>query len=139
VSDYEIFRFSGSLYVLNDDYKEALNAKNKEIAGWQKVTGEMESEINELSAGEDWFKNKVEELEKELQKYKDVVEAARELFAYEYSYNDFNHAYCDVLRSTLEELEGEGECSHAWINADNEHVKGCEICTKCKTIRATPE
>jgi hypothetical protein len=26
-------------------------------------------------------------------------------------------------------------CEHNWVSADNEHVTGCEICTKCKSIR----
>jgi len=143
VSDYEIFRFSGSLYVLNDDYIKAgkrikelrkevlelilnknsmiIQVKNrvpieisKKIGSWPQcltAIAQLKQERNNADID-------LVEKEKELQKYRDVVEAAKESISFDsvqYIY-DKENGYLDDrfvplvnLMEALNQLEGESE------------------------------
>lgn len=53
----------------------------------------------------------------------------------------FSENYCDDEHSFLadkaiEQLRkgGESQCDHNFVSADNEHVIGAVICTKCHTV-----
>ena len=41
-----------------------------------------------------------------------------------------------AFNSAVEALEVKDECDHEWVSADNQVIKGAEICTKCFTLRA---
>jgi len=104
---------------VRDELRSQLDAKDKEIA----ICRRDYEVMYKLEQAE----------EKELQKYRDVLKAAKTYMSTSMGLPSEKANFYGLLAKL------EGECSHAWINADNEHVKGCEICTKCKTIRATPE
>lgn len=50
------------LHKIIEEQQKQINKLNKERTEWIAVTSEMESEINELKAGEDWYKNRLAEL-----------------------------------------------------------------------------
>jgi len=134
VSDCEIFRFSGSLYVLNDDYIKAgkrikelrkevlelilnknsmiIQVKNrvpieisKKIGSWPQcltAIAQLKQERNNADID-------LVEKEKELQKYKDVVEAAKRMMNFDLGQYRLHKAAGDYEhreKNTLDLLDG---------------------------------
>lgn len=56
------FNLLENIITESEEQQKQIDKLNKERIEWIAVTSEMESEINELKAGEDWYKNRLAEL-----------------------------------------------------------------------------